>query len=132
MLILSSDTVVVQTIVDTQKKRISALTASRKLLLESFNTSEGTISSLRSSLADTKADLSSRVEEIMGYKAQVIDLGESLEEAKEKGGQDGKLKEKNERLEGEVKELKVRSRSLVLVDHKYRDTKTRQCRYRLK
>lgn len=68
----------------------------------------------------------------MGYKAQVIDLGESLEEAKEKGGQDGKLKEKNERLEGEVKELKVRSRSLVLVDHKYRDTKTRQCRYRLK
>ena len=116
MLILSSDTVVVQTIVDTQKKRISALTASRKLLLESFNTSEGTISSLRSSLADSKADLSSRMEEIMGYKAQVIELEESLEEAKEKGSEDGNLRKKKEELESEVKEVKVRFHSSMLAD----------------
>jgi len=97
-----------QTIVDTQKKRISALTASRKLLLESFNTSEGTISSLRSSLSEAKSDLALRVEEVKGYKAQVIELEERLEQAKEKGSEDGKLREKKEQLENEVKELKVR------------------------
>jgi len=52
----------------------------------------------------------------MGYKAQVIDLGESLEEAKEKGSEDGNLRRKKEELESEVKELKVRFHFSMLVN----------------
>ncbi|GAA5861331.1 hypothetical protein JCM8547_006093 [Rhodosporidiobolus lusitaniae] len=109
----------VQTTLAAALKRLSALSASRKLLLASFSTSETTIASLRSELASTKLELDNALSAAQETEVQ---LREELEEIKaevekfEKGGKKsdeskGKEVEKEmarrEKAEGEVKELKA-------------------------
>ncbi|GAA5912500.1 uncharacterized protein JCM6883_005922 [Sporobolomyces salmoneus] len=97
-----------ESIVATQKKRISALTASRQVLLDSFNTSEETISSLRVSLSQTQSTVAERDESIQDLNIELESLRDELEVARSKGGEgEAKIQEKSSNLEAEVKDLKA-------------------------
>jgi chromosome segregation ATPase len=105
-----------QSIVATQKERISTLAASKQLLLESFNHSEKTISSLRTSLARTQSTVTERDEELKKCNEQVATLREELVEAGTKSGEgEARLREKNAKLKGEIEDLKVRLASPSLL-----------------
>ncbi|BGP38768.1 hypothetical protein JCM10449v2_002705 [Rhodotorula kratochvilovae] len=106
--------------------RISALSASRQLLLTSFRTAESTIASLRSDLSALLAEYDAS---LTGSSARIAELEEQVAEADElraevatleKGGKRSEAEEKKavekerarrEKAEGEVKELKAQLKS---------------------
>ncbi|GAA6001949.1 hypothetical protein JCM10207_003007, partial [Rhodosporidiobolus poonsookiae] len=97
-------------------KRLSALSASRRLLLASFSTAESTISTLRAELAATKGDLDGALAAAREIEALQAELEERREEVtrlrkgeksgESKGKEAEKERARREKLEGEVKELK--------------------------
>ncbi|GAA5879498.1 hypothetical protein JCM16303_003225 [Sporobolomyces ruberrimus] len=90
------------------KERVSTLSTARKILLDSFNTSEATVSSLRTSLSRAQKDIVDRQHEVERLKDEVEDLKTGLEEARTQSG-DGQaeIQEKNQTLRTQVKELKA-------------------------
>ncbi|GAA5949165.1 hypothetical protein JCM3765_003313 [Sporobolomyces pararoseus] len=97
-----------ESIVVAQKKRIGTLSASRKVLLESFNKSEETITGLKTSLSKAQTTLAEREDTIKEIRKDIEALQEEVEEARTKSGTgETKLREKNEKLDAEIKDLKA-------------------------
>ncbi|GAA5969745.1 hypothetical protein JCM11641_008026 [Rhodosporidiobolus odoratus] len=117
-----------QETLEVANKRISSLAAARKMLLDSFATSERTISSLRSDLAASRRELDEAVGTAQALQQEILQLKSELEDGKaailrlEKGdkkSEEAKNKEaekektKREKLEGEIKELKAQLKTVA-------------------
>ncbi|GAA6059822.1 hypothetical protein JCM10212_003734 [Sporobolomyces blumeae] len=102
-----------ESVVSAQRKRISTLSASRLVLLESFRTSEATISTLRSQLSRAEAAFAEKEREIEETTEELDELKKTLEQEgkKEKGKDDEKVKEIKAKLEAELKDLKAQLKS---------------------
>ncbi|GEM06672.1 hypothetical protein Rt10032_c02g0689 [Rhodotorula toruloides] len=104
-----------------QLKYLSALSASRQLLLTSHRTSESTISTLRSDLSSLRLELDSslaRLEEVSAAEAELEVVRGELEGLRrerngegERGREVEKERARREKLEGEVKDLKAQLKS---------------------
>ncbi|BGP30891.1 hypothetical protein JCM10296v2_002651 [Rhodotorula toruloides] len=104
-----------------QLKSLSALSASRQLLLTSHRTSESTISTLRAELSSLRLELDStlaRLEETSAAKAELEAMKsevERLRKGEKNGSEKSKEAEKDrarrEKLEAEVKDLKAQLKS---------------------
>ncbi|BGO90411.1 hypothetical protein NBRC10512_004104 [Rhodotorula toruloides] len=100
-----------------QLKSLSALSASRQLLLTSHRTSESTISTLRADLSSLRLELDSTLARLEEQSALVAELEEMKEEVErlrkgeksgsERGKEAEKERARRERLEAEVKDLKA-------------------------
>ncbi|GAA6010967.1 hypothetical protein JCM11491_005886 [Sporobolomyces phaffii] len=96
-----------ESIVALQKHRISTLIASKKVLLDSFEHSEETVCSLRSSLATAHSTAAERERQVAKYQEDIFSLEKELGDARTTSGAgEAKVLEKNRQLEEELKDAK--------------------------